>query len=315
MTKLLGAYNINYLQFLRWIYESFNDQVGLFNEIKDTMAKVKVDAETSELFDAFDADTHNYQDALFNKDETCLEQIPLFQRTNMASLYPRLDDAERTSFWDNVTALCRYGGMLKACGTQVSTMENMALNFVKNNPGLRPEQYHQKVFEEMIGGGEMSSQLIETFKTPGTLQNILNNFGSLLRTPGADPIDLSGLSAMVKQEDLENLDSEFEELQQQIRDTGVNPFAEMGDMFGAAHAASSSANQSPLAMTMNSTNAMADAVRKLKIKIEEEKGKGAIQETKSSSIKSANKANQDPQSDVPPFSTGNAPSESKYAVE
>lgn len=292
MTKVHRAYNISYLQFFRWIYESFSTR-GLFTLINEAMVKVKANPETEELFNLFNADTVAEEDGLFNKDPTCLERIPLFQAANIHNLYLRFKPEEQELFWTNVTSLCRYGGMLKTCGTKVETMESLAMDFVRDHPGLKPEEYHRRVFEDMTSNGDMSKTLLKTFKEPGTLKNILQNFGGLLRTPGEAPVDLSDLANMITPEDLENLDSKFAEMQEKIKESGVNPFDNVQELMragppssdveqkGAIQSGNIFANMGLAGMGGN----VANAVRMLKTKMAEAKAEAELAaEAKSEAI-------------------------------
>ena len=277
MGHLFKAYNISFLQAFRNIYKCFSGEAGLKAELTELIDLVRADANTHEIYNRFCADTNAHMDALFSSDADCLEKIPMFVRMNLPSIYSRLMAEEQPFFWNSIFSVLKYGSMLSACGTQVSSMEDMAMKFVKDRPDLKPEEYHQTVLQEMLSGGDLSQQLLSSFKQPGTLQNILSNFGNLLRTPGQEPIDLSELTKMIKPSDLENLDSEFAALQQNVKDTGVNPFAQVQEMMRAetggagAAVAAASFGGSPLEQSLASTSGMASAVRKLAALAHEEK--------------------------------------------
>lgn len=273
MSKLYRAFNTSEVRFLRWIYSSFTDDAKLYKELKRQAELIEKDKCTPDIFTEFKKDIETFlteenkrtvEDDVFDENSSCLSRIGFLKRANIPNIYKRLTEPEEKQFWENLQTLCKFRGMLNACGKQLGTMENMAMDFVKRNPSLKPEEYHQRVFEDMLSGGEMSKNLLSAFKEPGTLQNILDNFSSIIRTPGKEKVDLSALSKMVSQEDLSNIDEEFEKLNDQMRESGVNPFATISE----AMKQTSTENPEPSAMMSSETtekmnNAMYELVRKM----------------------------------------------------
>lgn len=274
MSKLYQAFNVSFLQGFRNIYKSFRGMQGLHTELERFIKLVRANAETPEIFREFDRDTRAHVDALFRCDTEALDRVPLFVRMDLPLIFTRLRAEEHEAFWATISTLLKYESMLNACGSQVGVMESMAMDFVRSNPNMNPNEYHQAVVQEMLNGGEMSQRLMETFKQPGVLENILGNFGNLLRRPGEEPIDLSGIAKMVKPEELANIDEEFKKMQDQIRESGQNPFAEIQGMLkppaGGTPAADGSA---PDLDSFSAAPGLSDAVRKLAQRIAEEKAK------------------------------------------
>lgn len=129
MGHLFKAYNISFLQAFRNIYKCFSKEVGLKDELTEIMGLVRANTNTRAIYDRFDADTKPHTDALFASDASCFDEIPMFHRMNMASIYERLKEEERPVFWSSIFSLLKYGSMLSACGTQVGNMEDMAMQF------------------------------------------------------------------------------------------------------------------------------------------------------------------------------------------
>jgi hypothetical protein len=264
MSHLYRSFNMAYIEFFRKLYESYPQEVKLFEEVTSIVEKVKADKATPCLYLEWSQSVLAFENALFNKDETIINEIDVFQRTNMSQLYTqRFMEEEKQWFWDKVLSLYRYRSMLAACGNQIGTMEEVALDFVKRNQGLKPEQFHQKVFEEMLSGGDMTKRILETFQQPGSITSIIKNFSSLMRVPGQDPVDLSAIEKLVEQEDPSTIQSEFVKFQESIRESGVNPFDEIKTAMATAQTESSQLDSSSVESCIGTAGKMSDMMRQL----------------------------------------------------
>lgn len=224
MSTLFKAFYLTELQFLKNLYNSFRTK-ALYNEILQQAKSYKTDPEDRTLYNEFKADVTKSEDLIYDHNPQTFEKVRVLQRINMGKIYERMNETERSSFWEEFINMCKYTSMLKACGKFSQNIESMAINFVKSHPDMKPQQFHQKVFEEMFNGGDMQKQFLSTFRNKGALKSVLKNVGGILRTPGGENVDLSELADEIKDTDLNNLDEEFGKLQQHIRETGVNPFA------------------------------------------------------------------------------------------
>lgn len=274
MAKLHRAFNASLVKFLRFIYRALHDSVPLYDELVRVVQIAKVDPEGAELFEVFDVDiratvtvasdeedqediTVTVEDLVFDSNPEALLHITFFRNAALYENYGRLVDEEVARFWHDIQGLCKFRAMLSACGNQSSQMESIAMAFVKNNPGLKPEAYHQKVFEEMLTGGPMRDRLIDTFKKPGAIQEILKNFGSVMRAPGQKAVDLSALADLTTSEDLEHLDEEFDEFQKAFEESGINPFEHFATAMGASDPAG------PAEISTGAAQSVTDAMMKL----------------------------------------------------
>lgn len=242
MSQLYRVFNTSEVQLLRMLYKAFPESTDLHDELIRQVNLIKGDIKTDKIFKEFENDLSvkvgddktTVEDLLFKSDPLCIPKIGFLRRSNVEKLYPRFhkESGEDVKFWESLQSLCKYRGMLGACGSHIGDMENMAMSFIEENPDLKPHEYHQRVFQQMLSGdGTISKQLIDTFKKPGAIQGILKNFGNIIRTPGQDPVDLSAIAKLAESEDLENLDEQFEEMKQEMKSSGINPFEAMSNGF------------------------------------------------------------------------------------
>lgn len=275
MSHLYRAFSVSYTRFLRWLYRAFPESEELFDELTNVVQLAQSEPETHKFGDEWAEYVRPNEEAVYASDPAVFEKVPMFRRIKMADLYVRMAEPERKAFWANVVSLCQNSRMLAACGAHLGTMEEVALEFVQSNRGLKAEEYHQKVFEQMLSGGDFSTKLIETFKKPGALRSIVENFSGMMRAPGQEPIDMSGLLRMMEETDLSNLDKEFAEMQEQIKGSGMNPFEDIKTAMSEAAAAAKpvAPTDDPLQATIASTSAMADAVKRMTAKILAQKEK------------------------------------------
>jgi len=242
MSKLYTSFNVAEVQFLRWIYKVFPTR-PLYNEIVLQVAEMKTDMGSTRIFDEFNGELGesfakskegggehvSIVDQIFKKDKECLTRISLLRRTKIDDLYVRMVDDERTMFWNNLQALCKYRGMLNACGTQAGAMQDVAMEFLKRNPNLKPEEMHKSVFDELMNGdgkgkNTMRDNILKMFANPDVIKGILQNFGDIVRSDNGDAPDMSALIAELDDEDLSGADGGFEEMLNDMQESGFNPF-------------------------------------------------------------------------------------------
>lgn len=218
--KLLKVFNKHFISVLQILHESFNDDVHLTNELESNRKKVEKNESTEEIHNEFLKNTdQDTIDRIFKCDVSVImeNKINFLQRANLSAIYKdRMYKEEHTVFWENLKALCRYSSMLRACGTQLTDMEDMALSFMDNNKDCAPEDYHMKLFQEMLSGGDMSKKLMKTFQDPSCIKNILSNVGNIMKTGDGE----DGKSVIPDFGKMLNLeDGDLEELTKGVRET------------------------------------------------------------------------------------------------
>jgi hypothetical protein len=189
--KLLRVFNKSYLNVFQILARSFcdleieEDQL-LMELVNKCIGILQNDDTFTEFHEIFNKDTESFLDEIFSRDETIFKEckIDFLNDIKFDKLWARFEDTEKDVFWKNIISLCRYSSMLNACGKQLAPMEEMALEFMKKQKNTSPDNYHMQLFQEMLGGGDMSKKLIETFKDPDTIKNILGNVGTIMRTTG-----------------------------------------------------------------------------------------------------------------------------------
>ena len=213
MTKLYEAFNRVFLYFLRLCLNCFNDEVGIQQEFHTARQKFLKNKETTELFEKFNKEvlTDGKNDYIYEKKVEgripLLTISPMFKRMNMAALHKGFDKEEQEVFWDNLESLACYASMLKACGSQMPNMENMAATYMKEHPNMSQEECRQGLLAEMLSGGAMSKQLLSIFQDPQSLQNIMSNVTDIMRSSKdkGDPLNLMGMMKGVTDEELKEI--------------------------------------------------------------------------------------------------------------
>ena len=221
--KLYIAFNKNYLQIFKIIHKSFNDIKEVdshYTDIMEMFGTPKAFA-TKTLYKSFAQDLdQQILDRLKAKDQGVFLELKFFKHAGYGHVVSRLLEEEKPVFWKNIQSLCQCSAMIQACGSQLDQMENIATNFMKKNPKLSPQEYHKTLFQEMLSGGDLSKQLLQTFQQKGSIQNIMKNVGNIIRT-GDDEQDaeLTKLFShlQVSSEEDENFESNvLEALQENI---------------------------------------------------------------------------------------------------
>jgi hypothetical protein len=220
---LHAAFTHNYSRFLQWFYQAFQNSESLYKELRRIAKIVRLDNDSTELFDEFEKDARPHEDAVFNNDESVLIQIPCLQRAGIPQLFEHLTPEERKVFWTNLHTLFQTASMLKACSRQSGNLKKMAVNMDRN---MSPEDYQQKVMQDMFSGGSTTNDILDTFQEKGAIREILENFGGLLRQPGEEKLDLGVLADMIEKEDLSNIKEEFKAMRESIDlDDDDNPMS------------------------------------------------------------------------------------------
>lgn len=260
--RLFQAFNRVYKKLLTIQFQSFPDQLGLQAELANVDAQMNENEFTNAISTQFAADTKDFVNHVYMKDEAMLSACPLMQRINMADMWASMVQEERDVFWDNMTSLMRYHSMLEACGTELGSMESMATEFMQRNQGLKPEEYHAKLFQEMLSGGDMSQRLMGIFQNPNTLKNMLKNVGNIMRSSGEEKsLDLEGLSEWMNVNDLSNIDADLSRLSEVARESGLLDGAmNQGDMMSAARQSLMAANRAAMELQSKSEEDPASTV-------------------------------------------------------
>jgi hypothetical protein len=223
MSKLHGAYNTSVLKFLRWLYKAFHSNKALYDECARVIEQIKNNANTTTIFEELDTQMKTFSEPLYASDCKVFDCIDMLQRIEMHDMYDHMTESERENFWRNLTALAGYGGMLRACGGKLQNMESMAAEYIQENKGrLDPQRAQQQVFEDIFSGGKFTKQLLGMYKNTDDLKNVFDNFGDLLRLPGQEKVDLSGLTAMIEEEDISNLSENFDDMKKEMEDSGIS---------------------------------------------------------------------------------------------
>jgi hypothetical protein len=198
--KLLKVFNKNFLEVIRILNKSFTDVADLSEELQKSEMLISEDESCKAIHDEFVSDVdQKVIDQIFQNDEKVISEnmIGFCSRCNMSSIFQRMYDGEKEVFWKNLQALCRYSSMLRACGEQLSDMEGMAMDFMQDNKNCPPEDYHMKLFQEMLSGGEMSKKLMSTFKDPSCIKNILSNVGNIMKANGDEKDGMSDFASLL----------------------------------------------------------------------------------------------------------------------
>ena len=228
--KLLKVFNQNFLHVMRIMNKSFNDVPELTAELKVAEEAITENAACTKIHDEFKENVdQKVMDRIFKKDEDVIKnyEIGFLKRSNMPEVYERMYEAEQEVLWKNLQALCRYSSMLRACGEQLCDMEDMALDFMQDNKTCAPEDYHMKLFQEMLSGGKMSQKLMETFKDPSCIKNILSNVGNIMKSgEGEGDGDLSDFASLLS---MPFSDEDMEEVTKGVQDTLAKKIEENED--------------------------------------------------------------------------------------
>ena len=181
--KLIQVFNQNYKSMLDVLMISFSDDVKLSTESKHVDGILQKNTMSVELHQEFALDTpQSVIDRIFDKDISLINEVGVLRRCNVNALIGRMRDDEQLVFWTNLQNTCRYSSMLRACGEQLSDMEQMAFEFMEANKNCAPEKFQGKLFQEMLSGGPMSKRLLSTFGDTKCIKNILSNIGNILKT-------------------------------------------------------------------------------------------------------------------------------------
>lgn len=205
--KLLRVFNQNFLGVLRILNKSFGDVESLSALYEETRATLDNDECCVSIHEQFAEEiTQSVMDKIFDRDASVIEKgggsVTFVRRCGLCDIYARMYEAERGVLWENLQALCRYSSMLRACGNQLSEMESLAVDFMKENTNTAPGEYHMKLFHEMLSGGAMSQKLLSTFNDPACIKNILGNVGNIMKSgkregdEEGDMVDISNLMNM-----------------------------------------------------------------------------------------------------------------------
>lgn len=228
--KLLKVFNQNYLEVLRIINKSFDDVRQLSDELGRAEKAICENESYKEIHNEFREDVNqSVMDRIFEKDKTVItsEVIRFLKRSCMSLIYERMFQVEKDVFWKNLQSLCRYSSMLRACGEQLTDMEEMAMNFMQNNSDCKPENYHMRLFQEMLSGGEMSKKLMSTFKNPDCIKNILSNVGNIMKVNGGgEDADLSDFASLLN---MPFSESDMAEVAKGVQDTLSKNIDEVSD--------------------------------------------------------------------------------------
>jgi hypothetical protein len=263
--QLMKVYNINVMHWLRALYNSFKETPGLKNELKRFVSLIKKDETTDLIYKEFNRSTKMHEDAIFKSDATCLSNIPIMVRMEIPSVYSRLTDDEKVVFWKKLIQIIRYHGLLNSCGEHVGVMENLGMEFVAKHQGKSPEDIQKALVQDMLSDGKMMNEMIKTFQKPGAIENIINNIGPLIRGQGQDAIDLSGLLKAIKPEDIQNLDKDFKEMQDEMKNKGGSA----SDLFSMAQMFKPTAD-SAAPISLEPSSEVYSLVNKIKQQVEAE---------------------------------------------
>lgn len=260
-SNLIKFYNIYFLQIFRTLYKSFKEIRPLREEVQKFVRTIKQNEETFEIFREFDRQTKPFEDEIFKNDPSCFDRIPLFAKIELSAMYERMVESERTNLWSNLIPLIRYHGMLNACGDNMATMESIAMDFVQKHKGAGVEEMQRSLISEVLSGeSDMFGKMLDAFKKPGTIENIVNNIGPIIR--GKDKIDFSSILKNIKPEDLDNIDEDFKEMQKEMKDKGLNLFGlDKMPLFNAAAPGATSTD--PPAGILDPSPALFEMVQKL----------------------------------------------------
>lgn len=215
------VFNTSYMDMLTILSKVFPDEKAVVDEARITQALFTAKKNTNALHKEFETHvTKEIVDAIMDEDPGCLGKPSggFMTRCNFKVLYTRLaDDDERRVFWQNLQTCVRYSSMLRACGSNMGDLEDMATSFMSNNKGLTPAQYQAKLMQEMLGGGEMSKKLMNVFSDPNMISNIIQNVGPLIATKNG-PQEGAKLNEMLKniKIDQEDVDAMKKELNEKI---------------------------------------------------------------------------------------------------
>lgn len=226
MPKLLKVFNQSYVQVFKILSTSFCDEkqeedMLLAAEVKRLHSFLEEkDGMSPTVFTKFKTETKDFVNDIFAKNEDLFTQDKLgfLSEIKFSKMWARFVDSEKTVFWKNITSLCRYSSMLQACGDQLASMEDMAVDFMKSKKDTKPEDYHMALFKEMLSGGDMSKKLLDTFKDPNCIKNILGNVSTIMRSADDESGGSSDFTDILKMANMFE-DSELEEVQKGIVET------------------------------------------------------------------------------------------------
>jgi hypothetical protein len=238
--KLLKVFNDNYLQIFRILSRSFCDinerkeDLKLLKEVQRIKSAIQKDPFTADIHAKFKDSIEGFVDAIFKKDDSLFaeDKLDFLKDIGFSKIWERMEDSEKALFWKNIISLSRYSSMMKACGSQLESMEDIALSFMqkKRKEGIKPENFNSSLFEEMLSGGEMSKKLLAAFKDKDCIGNVLSNVGDILRQPddgkkgggttlsGANYLqDILSMTKSLSPDDIEKMQSEMiETIQEKV---------------------------------------------------------------------------------------------------
>lgn len=183
--QLIEVFNDNYIMFLEILQKSFPNNIKLRKEITVVRSLIHDDPSNKHIHKKFKMSAPQKNiDRIYDKDESVFDE--LFTEICLGDIFKRLFESERKVLWKNLENLCRYSSMIRACGTQLGAMEDIANEFMEKNQNVDPKKYHMKLFKEMLSGGEMSQKLLSTFNETDSINDIMANVGNIMKNTHSD---------------------------------------------------------------------------------------------------------------------------------
>jgi hypothetical protein len=209
---LLNVFNTQLHQFIAVVVESFRDSRKIHDFSTKLNQDLTVDPGSPIWHKKFEQSTpQKVIDDLFKHDGDVFTTNEFFLEFDFDVLYNEMEEGERTIIWKHIEGLCKYSSMIRACGDQISEMEQLAVDFMANNADIAPEEYHTKLFKEMISGGELSKRLMKTFSNKKCIENILSNVSNIVKSNNSDGSDNIGdlFKSVLGADDIENIAEGF----------------------------------------------------------------------------------------------------------
>ena len=219
--KLLSVFNNTYLQIFTILGESFNndsipEDVLVQAEVARLTEFIEENPRSDVIWAVFEEDTKEHIDDIFNRNETIFaaNDLGFLAKINFDAIWHRFEDSEKVIFWKSMITLCRFSAMLKTCGSQLESMEDMASEFVTNNQNksMDAEECQTALLQELLSGGEMSQKMLKSFQDKNTISNMMSNFGAIMRDSsggegGGSSVfsDFMDMSKMMEESDAKKL--------------------------------------------------------------------------------------------------------------
>lgn len=188
MPRLYGLFNTNLGDMITVLA---NTSLGHQDEIKKIHDKLQFDLQNNsnctDWHDKFWCDVGPVRDAILNKDHSVYTEnkVAWFASMGVDQIWAHMDDEEKDGFASTVMELTRNGALLAACGSHLGVFEDVAKDFINQNPKAGAKDFHNIVLRDMMSG-KMGDKLNDVVNEK-TMSRIMEHLPAIFKAPGGGP--------------------------------------------------------------------------------------------------------------------------------